>query len=110
MFQHVSLIQLHALPRPLSHEAALRPMPSGSQHADFYVDLASFELLGFEYPSATIAAASLLCGLWNMKEESLEQPKRLSQVVQLLGSQEGSHLLGSKPGVVVEADLSLIHI
>lgn len=80
-------------------------MPSGSQHADFYVDLASFELLGFEYPSATIAAASLLCGLWNMKEESLEQPKRLSQVVQLLGSHEGSHLLGSKPGVVVEADV-----
>ena len=78
---------------------------SCAQHADFYVDLASFELLGFEYPSATIAAASLLCGLWNMKEESLEQPKRLSQVVQLLGSHEGSHLLGSKPGVVVEADV-----
>ena len=29
----------------------------------------------------------------------------LSQVVQLLGSHEGSHLLGSKPGVVVAADV-----
>ena len=36
-------------------------------HADFFVDLSSFELLGFEYSGAVIAGASVVCALWRLK-------------------------------------------
>ena len=65
------------------------------------MDLASFELLGFDYPGATIAVACLLCGLWNIKEESLEEPQRLPQVLEFMRSEVGARLLGTDAGAVV---------
>ena len=44
------------------------------KHADFFVDLSSFELLGFDYSGACIAAASVFCALWRLREADLAHP------------------------------------
>lgn len=51
------------------------------KHAEFFVNLSSFELLGGEYPGALTAGACVFCALWNMREERHEAPTgRLQQI------------------------------
>lgn len=60
--------------------------PHVQKHTDFFVDLSSFELLGFDFSGETIAGAAVFCALWNMREEDYEHPSsRLDHIVSLLG-------------------------
>ena len=76
----------------------LRTVDAGRQtpadvkkHVDFFVDLASFELLGFEHTGATIAGACVFCAMWNMGEEKLDAPSpRLQQIVAQCGAENAT--------------------
>ena len=66
------------------------------KHSDFFVDLASFELLAFEYTGGAIAAAAVYCALWRLKLVDSVEPaalqamppsSRLSQLVAAAGGE-----------------------
>ena len=56
------------------------------KHAEFFVNLSSFELLGEEYSGPTTAGACVFCAFWNMSEEEHEHPSpRLQQIAHACG-------------------------
>ena len=77
-----SLLKDVVLATPLGKHAAEEVL----KHAEFFVNLSSFELLGGEYSGPTTAGACVFCAFWSVGEEQHERPStRLQQIAHACG-------------------------